>query len=156
MLPWAPGRGDPAPGPFAGDGQARARRAGFRRLLWTACAAVLAIDVLLGGVLVATQGRLPGVWEPAGALRAGEEARVVGEGLLVRSGPSWAASPLGQLESGAMVRLTGAPVTEADGGRTWWPIAVGSAEGESSGWVLDGWLQADPPPTLWDRFGGGG
>jgi serine/threonine protein kinase len=70
-----------------------------RRLLWTACTAVLAIDVLLGGVLLATQGRLPGVWEPAGALRAGEEARVVGEGLLVRSGPSWAASPLGQLEA---------------------------------------------------------
>ena len=155
MPPWSGSRPDAARRPAVGDGQARARRAGLGRLLWAACALVLAIDVVLGGVLAATQGRLPGVWEPAGVLRVGEEARVVGEGLLVRSEPSLAAPPLGQVGSGATVRLTGAPITDAEGGRVWWPIAVGSADGESTGWVLDGWLHADPPPTVWDRFRGG-
>ncbi len=156
MLPWASARFGRERGSLDRGTQTRAREAGARRLLWTACAAVLGVDLLLGGVLLATQGRLPGVWEPVGVLRAGEEARVVGEGLLVRSEPSLAAPPLGQIGSGSGVRLTGSPVTEAGGGRVWWPIAVGSAEGEATGWVPEGWLHADPPPTIWDRFGGDG
>jgi hypothetical protein len=155
-LPFAARRSGGDTGTPATGGRARARLAGLRRLLWASSVAVLALDLLLGGALVATQGRLPGVWEPVGMLRPGAEARVVGEGLLVRAEPSLAGSPLGQIGSGSVVRLSGSPVTEAAGGRVWWPIAVGVAAGEATGWVPEAWLYADPPPTVWDRLGGSG
>ena len=154
VLPWAAGRSGRDPNASDGSGLTRARDAGARRLLWAACAAVLGLDLLIGGLLVTTQGRLPGVWEPVGMLRPGESARVVGEGLLVRAEPSLAAEPLGQIGSGSVVRLAGSAVSESDGGRVWWPVAVGTAAGETTGWVPAGWLFADPPPTIWDRFGG--
>lgn len=117
------------------------RRARWDRLAWAAVAAALAANLLVGGVLVARRGGLPpfaASREPE--LQPGGVARVVGEGLVVRDGPSQDAAPLGRLPAGARLRLAGPPV--ADGSGLWWPATVSLGEGDVTGYIPADWLVA--------------
>lgn len=59
------GRDGSAIGLLAGEGPLARRTAALRRLLWWAVAVLVLVNLLLALLLLVTQGRLPGVYEPA-------------------------------------------------------------------------------------------
>ena len=89
-------------------------------------------------MLLARDGAVPPFRAEVAGLRAGGEATVVADGVLVRAEPSEAAAALGQLPAGTRVRLDGPSVPE--GGREWWPVVFGLDGGEVTGWVAGEWL----------------
>lgn len=114
------------------------RFARLARWLWIAAAALLALNLALAGALLARDGAVPPFRAEVAGLRAGGEATVAVDGVLVRAEPSEAATALGQLPAGNRVRLDGPPV--AEGGREWWPVVFGLEGGEVTGWVAGEWL----------------
>ncbi|MER3438611.1 MAG: hypothetical protein C4346_14060, partial [Chloroflexota bacterium] len=66
------------------------RASALRRFLWRCVAALLVANVLLAGMLFATQGAVPGLIEPHATLSPGSFARVTTlEGLNIRSAPGY-------------------------------------------------------------------
>jgi tRNA A-37 threonylcarbamoyl transferase component Bud32 len=128
----------------AGGRLARRSRA-LPPLLWRAVAAVAVLDLLVALFLLTTRGMLPGLYEPVATLHPGATARVHADALLVRDAAGTGGSPVGQLDAGTRVALTG-PAQSADG-TAWWPIAAERDGTPIAGFAAADWLrpQLDTP-----------
>jgi hypothetical protein len=123
----------------------RVRLIRVARWLWLAIGALLLVNLLLAGVLMARDGAVPPfearprVAAPAsGTFSPGDVAVVTGIGLLVRQEPSMSAAPTVALTQGERVTIAGPPVIVDD--RQWWPVLVTRDDGATEGYVPDGWL----------------
>ncbi|HET7093271.1 MAG TPA: serine/threonine-protein kinase, partial [Thermomicrobiales bacterium] len=121
--PAAPLEGEvrPLSDPFASDSSSFDRFDRIGRWLWAAVIALLIVDLAVGAALVATQGRLPPIYEPAAVLRPGGVALVAAGDATLRAGPSAASAAVGPLPRGARVTLGAAPLETSEG--VWWPVA---------------------------------
>jgi serine/threonine-protein kinase len=127
-----------------------ARRSGaLPPLLWRAVAVVAALDLLVALFLILTRGVLPGLYEPTPTLHPGATASVAADALLVRDAPGLAANPVGQLDAGDRVTVTG-PDQSIDG-TVWWPIATEQDEAPVAGYAAADWLWPERATPL-DRL----
>jgi serine/threonine protein kinase len=111
------------------------------RILWAAVAVLLVANLVIGALLLVQRGSLPPFGGSVPELAAGATARVVGEGLVVRSEPALDAAPLGQLPAGTRLRLSGPAMS--DGTRLWWPATMTLGDEEVTGYIPADWLAAD-------------
>ncbi len=113
----------------------------WTRFLWAGVALLLAANLIVAVMLLARNGALPPFGAGQPDLRAGEPARVIGEGLVVRSAPSQDAPPLGELPAGTRLLLGDAPVVEGD--RVWWPATMRLGDEDVTGFIPADWLAAE-------------
>lgn len=134
---------------YQAGGRAARRAEWVRRALWRGVAVLLIANLLLALALFAVQGEIPGLYEPALALRSGGAASVVTADLMVRDGPSLDAPVVGRLGFGERVELLAAPV--AADGEQWWPIAREPGDTGPPGYVAGAWLEPARPATPLER-----
>ncbi|MCC6313228.1 MAG: serine/threonine protein kinase [Thermomicrobiales bacterium] len=109
------------------------------RLLWLAVGVLALLDLAVGGALLATRGELPPfVVGQEVRLEPGADARVVGDGLLVRAAPAIDGEPLGSLPAGTRLRLDEPPV--AADGHEWGPVTFSLGGDEVHGYIGAEWL----------------
>lgn len=110
------------------------------RRLWLAVIVAAALNLLLMGLLVATRGELPGIWQGTREIGPGVTVRIAGTGLVARAEPDQGAEIVADLPEGGAVRISGEPVPGDDG--LWWPVEVETPEGVARGYVPESWVQA--------------
>lgn len=135
----------PEPARDRPDGKSDSRTArwlrSWARPLWTGVAILLAANLVVAALLLARQGGVPPFAAGPPELRAGAPARVIGEGLVVRSAPSQSSPPLGELPAGTRLLLDGPPVVE--GNRVWWPATMQLGGESVTGYIPADWLAAE-------------
>ena len=99
------------------------------RFLWKLIGVFAIGNLLLAGLSFGENGRVPGIYDPAVAIRAGRTVRVTAELLNVRAAPSAAAGIVGQVPAGSELEVTGI----IDGG--WWPVRYEGGESVVTGYV---------------------
>lgn len=134
---------------YRAGGRALRRSAGPRALLWRSVLLLLLMNVVLALLLFATEGTIPGLYEPVVRLEPGGTATVIVDDWRIRDAPSLDAStPLWRLNDDDRVAITGDPLP--NGGRTWWPVRFDGEEGPITGFVAaDGITPVRE--TLWER-----
>lgn len=93
-----------------------------RRWLRRALIVLVLLNLLLAGLIMATRGELPPLWERPSALGEGVEARVVVGALNLRQAPGETSFVVGSLRYGA--RMTIAGPAEVWNGNLWWPVSA--------------------------------
>lgn len=99
------------------------------RFLWRLILIVAIGNLLLGGLSFWEEGRIPGIYDPAVAIRSGRSVRVTAELLNVRASPGGQAAVVDQVDGGTELEVTGL----IDSG--WWPVRYSSGGGEIRGYV---------------------
>jgi serine/threonine protein kinase len=99
------------------------------RFLWRLIGIFAIGNLLLAGLSYWENGRIPGLYDPAVAIRAGRSVRVTAELLNVRSAPSGDAQVIDQVPLGTELTVTGV----IKGG--WWPVRYERGDTEVTGYV---------------------
>jgi len=110
-----------------------------RRWLWRGVFALLLLDLLFGGLVMATRGELPPLVNRPASLGPGVEARVRVDQLNIRAAPGEATFVLDSVSFGTRLDVTGEAVI-ADGA-AWWPIVITVNGDDTQGFVWGGGVE---------------
>jgi len=139
--------------PGAESGQERIERlqterrpfAGLARALWAAATALLVLNLLAAGFLLARDGSLPPFRRAPQASRnaalfsPGETAVVAESGLQGRSSPGAASASAADLVPGEIVTVSGEPAE--NGNERWVPVTITRQGAPVEVWVAEAWLR---------------
>ncbi len=116
------------------------RAAALRRFLWRCVAVLLVANILLAGMLFATQGAVPGLVESRATLAPGSTARVTTpEGLNIRAAPGYGSPAVRVVAAGWTLSITG-QAQQADG-EVWWPVSAVVGNERVEGYVWAGGIE---------------
>ncbi len=134
---------------YRGGGRLARHLARRRGLLWRMTIAIGIANVALALLLFATQGRVPGFFDPAPTLHTGDRATVVAPAALVDA-PGGAEVAAGDEMAGRRVVITGAGVSAGD--LIWWPVSFVTGGQTIDGYVAASALEGGERETGLDRL----